>query len=79
MKEIKIISFIVLMWLLIIAGGGLLILTSLISIEGFITVGSSRLYYASIVKSIIAIILVVIWIFILLKMKNWMFKKQIRH
>jgi len=80
MREIKIIFFIVSMWLLIIAGGGLLILfTSPISIEGFITVGSLRLYYASMVKAVIAIILVVIWIYVLSKIKNWMFQKQIRH
>lgn len=80
MKEIKIISFIISMWLLIIIGGGILIaITSSISIDGFITIASSRLYYASMVKAAIAIILVVIWIYVLSKIKNWMFQKQIKH
>jgi hypothetical protein len=68
------------MWILIIIGGGLLIiLTSIVSIDGHVTIGSLELYYASIIKAIIAIILVIIWIYVLTKIKNWMFHKKIRN
>lgn len=80
MKGSTIYSFIFVMWALIIAGGGLLIaITSPISIKGYITVGPLQLYYASITKALIAIILVVIWVYTLSKIKNWMFHKQIKH
>ena len=80
MKGLTIFSFVFVMWILIIIGGGILIaITSPISIDGFITVISLQLYYASMVKAVIAIILVIIWIYILSKIKNWMFQKQIRH
>ena len=80
MKNYTIFSFIFVMWILIIIGGGLLIvLTSIISINGYATVGTSELYYASIVKAIIAIILVIIWIYVLTKIKNWMFHKKIKN
>ena len=80
MKGSTIFSFVFVMWILIIIGGGILItIISPISIDGFITAGSLRLYYASMVKAVIAIILVIIWIYVLSKIKNWMFQKQIRH
>jgi len=67
------------MWILIIIGGGLLVtFTSIISIEGYVTVGPLELYYGSIVKAIIAIILVIIWIYVLIKIKDWMFHKKIK-
>lgn len=79
MKE-TIFLFIFVMWALIIAGGGLLIVfTSQISIDGYVTLGFLQLYYASIVKAIIAIILVAVWIYALSKIKNWMFNKQIKN
>lgn len=72
--------FIFVMWVLIISGGGLLIVfTSQIVIDGYVTLGSLQLYYASIVKAIIAIILVAVWIYTLSKIKNWMFNKQIKN
>jgi hypothetical protein len=80
MKGSTIFSFVFVMWILIIIGGGILItIISPISIDGFITIASLRLYYVSMVKAVIAIILVVIWIYVLSKIKNWMFQKQIRH
>jgi hypothetical protein len=80
MKNYTIFSFIFVMWILIIIGGGLLIaFTSLVSISGYITIGSLELYYASIVKAIIAIILVIMWIYVLTKIKNWMFHKKIKN
>lgn len=80
MKNYTIFSFIFIMWVLIIIGGGLLIVfTSIISIDGYVTIGSLELYYGSIVKAVIAIILVIIWIYVLTKIKNWMFHKKIKN
>ncbi len=80
MKNHVIFLFIFVMWILIILGGGLLVtLTSLISIDGYVIVGPLELYYASIVKAIIAIFLVIIWIYVLTKIKDWMFHKKIKN
>lgn len=80
MKNYTIFSFIFIMWILIMIGGGLLIVfTSIISIDGYVTVGFLELYYGSIVKAIVAILLVIIWIYVLIKIKNWMFHKKIKN
>lgn len=80
MKNHAIFLFIFVMWILIIIGGGLLVVfTSMISIEGFVTVGSLELYYASIAKALFAIILVIIWVYVLSRIKNWMFQERIKN
>ena len=80
MTNYTIFSFIFIMWILIIIGGGLLIVfTSIISIDGYVTIGHLELYYDSIVKAIVAIILVIIWIYALTRIKNWMFHKKIKN
>ena len=77
MKGAHIFSFIFVMWILIIVGGGLLILfTAPISKTGYGTLDS---FLTSGVKAVIAIILIIIWIYILSKIKNWIFHKQIKH
>ena len=77
MKGAHTFSFIFVMWILIIVGGGLLILFTIpISITGYGTLDS---FLTSGVKAVIAIILVIIWIYILSKIKNWIFHKQIKH
>jgi amino acid permease len=64
------------MWGLIIVGGGIIvIILGPISISGF---GELNWFIASVIKAVIAIILVVIWILILSKMKNWIFRKEIK-
>ena len=61
------------MWLLILIGGGVVVtLLAPISITGF---GNLDSVFSSIVKGILAIILVAIWIVILTKMKHWVFNK----
>jgi uncharacterized membrane protein len=65
------------MWALILAGGGIVVtIVAQISVHGY----GERLDFliGSIIKAIIAIILVVIWILVLTKLKNRIFKKQIR-
>ena len=64
------------MWLLILVGGGVVVtILGPISISGF---GESNWLVASVIKAIVAIALVVIWILILSKLKNWIFRKEIK-
>ena len=64
------------MWILILVGGGIVVtLLGPITISGF---GELNWFIASVIKAIIAIILVVIWILILSKLKNLIFKKEIK-
>ncbi|MDH3610881.1 MAG: hypothetical protein OEM79_03870 [Nitrosopumilus sp.] len=68
--------FILAMWILIILGGGILVLTiAPISISGF---GEFDMILSSGFKAIIAIILVMAWILILLKMKKGIFHKMLK-
>ena len=69
-------SFLFGMWILMILGGGIVVtILGPIEITGY---GDANWVISSIIKAITAIILVVMWILILLKMKNWIFKKQIQ-
>ncbi|MFZ1077260.1 MAG: hypothetical protein WAN47_07515 [Nitrosotalea sp.] len=73
----QIFVYVFIMWLMILAGGGLLVLTiAPISIQGF---GKYSEFLDSGIKAIIAVFLVVLWIFIMSKIKNWIFHKQIRN
>jgi len=69
-------GFLFAMWILILVGGGIVVtILGPISISGF---GELDLFIGSVIKAIIAIILVVIWILILSKLKNLIFKKEIK-
>lgn len=77
MRGKPIFFYIFLMWTLIIGGGGLLVsIIAPLSIQGF---GQFDHVIDSIVKAGIAIILVVLWILLMSKIKNWIFQKQIKH
>ena len=70
----KIYSFILVMWILMLIGGGLVVIfvgpfTFTPDIEPIITSG---------VKVIIALFLIFIWLFTLTKVKNWIFKSQVK-
>ena len=72
--ETKIYSFIFVMWILILIGGWIVVkLIGPISlnedVEPIITSG---------VKVLLAIFLIFIWIFTLTKIKNWIFKSQVK-
>ena len=74
--KIGLFGFLFVMWALIIAGGGILVtILGPFSISGY---GDFDLLFTSILKAIIAIILVVIWVLVLSKLKNWIFKKEIK-
>ena len=64
------------MWGLIIIGGGIMVvLLGPFSIQQF---GDFHWIISSGVKVIISLILVVIWILILSKLKNYIFKKELK-
>ena len=68
-------GFLFAMWILILIGGGILVLVlGPISITGF---GEFDWIISSGMKATFAISLVIIWIFILLKIKNLIFRKKI--
>ena len=59
--------------MLILAGGGIaVVVLGPISISGY---GDLDLLLSSVIKGAIAVILVVIWVMILVKMKNAIFRK----
>ena len=71
---IKIYSFIFVMWILMLSGGGLVVIfvgpfTLAPDIDPIITSG---------IKVIIALFLIFIWLFTLTKVKNWIFKSQVK-
>ena len=75
--KIGLFGFLFVMWVLILAGGGILVtILGPFSISGY---GDFDLLLTSILKAIIAIILVIVWILILSKLKNWIFKKEIKY
>ena len=70
----KIYGFIFVMWILIIIGGGIVVefvgpISFSTEIEPMITSG---------VKMFLTLFLIIIWIFTLTKIKNWIFKSQIK-
>ena len=68
--------YILVMWGLILAGGGLLVMIiGPLNITGF---GRLSDLVDSGVKAVIAIMLVVLWIFVMSKIKNWIFHKRIK-
>ena len=70
----KIYGFIFAMWVLIIIGGGIVVefvgpISLSEDIEPMITSG---------VKVLLALFLIFIWVFTLTKIKNWIFKSQVK-
>lgn len=75
--KIGLFGFLFVMWILILVGGGILVaILGPFSISGY---GDLDLLLTSVLKAIIAIILVVVWILVLSKLKNWIFKKEIKY
>ena len=69
-------AFIFTMWVLILVGGGLLVL--FIGPISFVGTTDTNPMLNSIIKVIIALILIFFWVLILTKVKNWIFQKQIK-
>ncbi|MFB5630370.1 MAG: hypothetical protein ACE5RN_02145 [Nitrosopumilaceae archaeon] len=76
MSGSSIFVFIFAMWILIIIGGGIAVLIlAPITISGY---GEFDLIFSSAIKAVISIGLVITWIFILSKVKNWIFRSQLK-
>lgn len=71
---IALFGFLFAMWILILIGGGIIV-----SILGPFSLIDSSLpwFLSSGIKAAFSICLVIVWIFILLKVKNWIFKKEL--
>jgi len=73
---IKIYSFIFTMWILILIGGGLMV-----TIIGPFSLGNIEDVNPIILSGIkvgIALVLIFVWIFTLTKVKNWIFKTDVK-
>ena len=76
MSGSSIFVFIFAMWILIIIGGGISVLIlAPIEVSGY---GEFDLIISSAIKAVVSIGLVVAWIFILSKVKNWIFRSQLK-
>ena len=73
--NLKIYSFIFVMWILILVGGGLM--TLVIGPFSIGSIGDINPIIFSGIKVGIALILIFIWVLILTKVKNWIFKSQV--
>ena len=74
--DVKIYSFIFTMWILMLIGGGLMVL-----VIGPFSLGSIEDVDPIIVSGIkvgIALVLIFIWVFTLTKVKNWIFRTDIK-
>ena len=74
--SLAIFSFIFAMWILIIVGGGLMVL--FVGPLSFSGDGALDPLINSGFKVLIAMILIFIWVFALLKIKNWIFRKIVK-
>ena len=73
---IKIYSFIFTMWVLILIGGGLMVtIIGPFSLGG---IGNVNPIILSGIKVGIALVLIFVWVFTLTKVKNWIFKTDIK-
>ena len=73
--DVKIYSFIFVMWILMLIGGGLMVLV--IGPFSF-SIGDIDPIIVSGVKVGIALVLIFIWVFTLTKVKNWIFKTDVK-
>ena len=74
--DVKIYSFIFAMWILMLIGGGLMVLV--IGPFSLGSIGDIDPIILSGVKVGIALVLIFIWVFTLTKIKNWIFKSQVK-
>ena len=74
--DIKIYSFIFVMWILMLVGGGLMVFV--VGPFSLGSIGNIEPLILSGLKVGIALILVFIWVLVLTKVKNWIFKLQVK-
>jgi len=73
---VKIYSFIFTMWILMLIGGGLMVLV--IGPFSLSNIGDINPIILSGIKVGIALVLIFIWVFTLTKVKNWIFRTDIK-
>ena len=73
---IKIYGFIFTMWILILIGGGLIV--TIIGPFSLGSIGDINPIILSGIKVGIALVLIFVWIFTLTKVKNWIFKTDVK-
>ena len=73
---IKIYSFIFTMWILILIGGGLMV--TIIGPFSLGRIGDINPIILSGIKVGIALVLIFVWVFTLTKVKNWIFKTDVK-
>jgi len=73
---IKIYSFIFSMWILILIGGGLMV--TIIGPFSLGSIGDINPIISSGIKVGIALVLIFVWVFTLTKVKNWIFKTDVK-
>ena len=74
--DVKIYSFIFTMWILMLIGGGLMVLVIGPFSLGGLGIVDPIIYSG--IKVGIALALIFVWVFILTKIKNWIFKSQVK-
>ena len=74
--DVKIYSFIFTMWILMLIGGGLMVL--IIGPFSLGSIGDIDPIIVSGIKVGLALVLIFIWVFVLTKIKNWIFKSQVK-
>jgi len=72
----QIYSFIFVMWILMLVGGGLM--TLIIGPFSLGSIGGIDPMILSGIKVGLALVLIFIWVFALTKIKNWIFKSQVK-
>ena len=73
---IKIYSFIFTMWILILIGSGLMV--TIIGPFSLGSIGDINPIISSGIKVGIALVLIFVWVFTLTKVKNWIFKTDVK-
>jgi len=73
---IKIYSFLFTMWILILIGGGLMV--TIIGPFSLGSIGGINPIILSGIKVGIALVLIFVWVFTLTKVKNWIFKTDVK-
>ena len=74
--DVKIYSFIFTMWILMLIGGGLMV--TIIGPFSLGSIGDIDPTISSGIKVGIALVLIFVWIFTLTKVKNWIFKTDVK-
>ena len=74
--DVKIYSFIFAMWILMLIGGGLMVLV--IGPFSLGSIGDVHPIILSGIKVGIALVLIFVWVFTLTKIKNWIFKTDVK-